>query len=275
MDASRFAPPYAARGFAEASLASFTKFRLRAMLRSVNKKPQTLFCDEFLLAVDKPAGMLSIPDRYDPDAPVILNLLEKAYGKLYVVHRIDKDTSGVLLYARDQATHKALNALFHSRAIEKTYLALVRGRTEEDEWVCDLPLLADADKLHRSIVDKRRGKECLSRFETLERYEEFSLVRVSPETGRTHQVRVHCAASGYPIVADPLYGDGKPFFLSKIKRGWRGDSFEERPLLARTALHAQTLILRHPKDGSDLGLEAPLPKDMKAAIAQLGKLSSR
>lgn len=245
------------------------------MLRLVNKKPDILFYDEFLLAVNKPAGMLSIPDRYDADAPVILNLLEKTYGKLLVVHRIDKDTSGVLLFARDQATHKALNALFHSRAIEKTYLALVRGRTEADQWVCELPLLADADKLHRSIVDKRRGKECLSRFETVERYEEYSLVRVRPETGRTHQVRVHCAASGYPIIADPLYGDGKPLFLSKIKRGWKGDSFEERPLLARTGLHAQALKLGHPKDGRELDLAAPLPKDLKAAIAQLGKASSR
>jgi pseudouridine synthase, RluA family len=253
---------------------SFTKLRLRAMLWHVNKKPEILFSDGFLLAVNKPAGMLSIPDRYDPDAPVILSLLEKAYGKLYVVHRIDKDTSGVLLFARDQETHKALNALFHSRAIEKSYLALVRGRTEEDEWACDLPLLADADKLHRSIVDKRRGKECFSRFETVERYEEYSLVRVKPETGRTHQVRVHCAASGYPIVADPLYGDGKSLFLSKIKRGWRGDSFEERPLLARTGLHAETLKLTHPDNGSELALTAPLPKDMKAAIAQLKKLTS-
>ena len=243
------------------------------MLRAVNKKPDILFCDEFLLAVDKPSGMLSIPDRYDADAPVILHLLEKLYGKLFVVHRIDKDTSGVLMYARDQGTHKALNSLFHSRAVEKSYLALVRGRTEEDEWSCDLPLLADADKLHRSIVDKRRGKECFSRFETVERYEEYSLVRVKPETGRTHQVRVHCAASGYPIVADPLYGDGRPLFLSKIKRGWRGDSFEERPLLARTGLHAETLSLDHPSDSRKLRFEAPLPKDMKAAIAQLGKLS--
>ncbi len=243
------------------------------MLKSVNKKPQILFCDEFLLAVDKPAGMLSIPDRYDAEAPVILSLLEKTYGKLFVVHRIDKDTSGVLLFARNQGTHKALNALFHSRAIEKSYLALVRGRTEEDEWSCDLPLLADADKLHRSIVDKRRGKDSLSRFETVERYEEYSLVRARPETGRTHQVRVHCAASGYPIVADPLYGDGKPLFLSKIKRGWRGDSFEERPLLARTALHAEILTLAHPENGNALTLTAPLPKDMKAAVAQLGKLT--
>ncbi len=245
------------------------------MLVYVNKKPDILYCDDSLLAVNKPAGMLSIPDRYDMDAPVILQVLEKLYGKLFVVHRIDKDTSGVLLYARDQDSHRTLNSLFHSRAVEKSYLALVRGQTEEDEWTCDLPLLADADKLHRSIVDKRRGKECFSRFETIERFEEYSLIRVKPETGRTHQVRVHCAVSGYPIVADPLYGDGKPLFLSKIKRGWRGDSFEERPLLARTGLHAETLSLGHPKNGNKLELEAALPRDLKAAVAQLQKNSSR
>lgn len=244
------------------------------MLIGVNKKPDILYSDDYLLAVNKSAGMLSIPDRYDADAPVILHVLEKLYGKLFVVHRIDKDTSGVLLFARDQGTHKALNNLFHSRAVEKSYLALVRGQTEEDEWTCDLPLLADADKLHRSIVDKRRGKECFSSFKTLERFEEYSLVRVQPETGRTHQVRVHCAVSGYPIVADPLYGDGKPLFLSKIKRGWRGDSFEERPLLSRTGLHAETLNLNHPSNGKKLELAAPLPRDLKAAVAQLQKNSS-
>jgi RluA family pseudouridine synthase len=241
----------------------------------VNTKLDILYSDDSIVVVDKPSGILSIPDRYDPDAPVALSFLEDDFGKLYVVHRIDKDTSGVLIYARDEESHRLLNAQFYSRAVEKSYLAIVRGRTEQDAWECGEPLLADADRAHRTLIDKRNGKVAFSRFETLERYREYSLVRVSPETGRTHQVRVHCAATGYPIAADPLYGDGKPVLLSQIKRKWKGDPFEERPLLARTALHAEKVAFAHPKTSLPLVMEASLPKDMAALLQQLRKIGSR
>lgn len=241
----------------------------------MTKTLKILFSDESVVIVDKPAGMLSIPDRWDPDAPVALSSLEEEFGKLFVVHRIDKDTSGVLIYARNAESHAALNAQFFSKAVEKSYLAVVRGRTAQDAWECDAPLLADADRLHRSVIDKRRGKTAFSRFETLERFRDFSFVRVRPETGRTHQVRIHCAATGYPIVADPLYGDGKPILLSQIKRGWRGDAFEERPLIARTALHAEKVVFSHPADGREMEVAAPLPTDMSAFLSQLRRISSR
>jgi len=242
---------------------------------SVNKTMEILFSNPSLVIINNPAGMLSIPDRYDPDAPVALAFLEGDYGHLFVVHRIDKDTSGILLYARDAESHRVLNALFLSRAVEKSYLAVVRGRTEEDEWECDAPLLADADRLHRTVVDSRHGKPAMSRFETLERYRDYSLIRVRPETGRTHQIRVHCAATGYPIASDPLYGDGKPILLSQMKRKWKGDAFDEKPLLARTALHAERIALSLPGEAGAIDITAPIPKDLSAFLAQLRKLSPK
>ena len=241
----------------------------------VNKKPAILYSDATIVVVNKPSGMLSIPDRYDPAAPVLLDSLEGDFGELFVVHRIDKDTSGVLVYARDAEAHRVLNRQFATREVEKSYLALVRGRTENDEWECDLPLLVDADRQHRTIVSLRHGKEALSRFETIERFRDYSLVRVKPETGRTHQIRVHCAATEYPIAADPLYGDGEPLFLSRLKRRWKGDAFDERPLMARTALHAERIVFAHPSDRRSMDISAPLPKDFGALLFQLRKINSQ
>lgn len=237
-----------------------------------------LYSDDALLVIDKPAGMLSIPDRYDPDAPVVAAALRAEWGKLLVVHRIDKDTSGVLVYARNAEAHRVLNLAFGTRAVKKRYRALVRGLPEWDETECELPLLADGDRLHRTIIDARRGKTARTVFEIVERFEArgpfagATLVEARPETGRTHQIRAHLAALGFPCLCDPLYGDGQPLLLSKLKRRWKGDEFEERPLLSRAALHALSMEFVHPASGTTLRVEAPLPKDMRATIAQLGKL---
>jgi 23S rRNA pseudouridine955/2504/2580 synthase/23S rRNA pseudouridine1911/1915/1917 synthase len=256
------------------SQAEVPKKRLICYAHGVKNTCDILYSDKYIVVVDKPAGMLSIPDRYDPAAPVVLSELEPEFGKLFVVHRIDKDTSGILLYARDAASHRTLSLQFASREVKKTYLAIVRGRTTEQEWECSLALLADADRQHRTVVDQKRGKDAFSAFETLERFRDYSYIRIKPHTGRTHQVRVHCAATGYPIAADPLYGDGKPLLLSQMKRRWKGDLFDERPLLARTALHAERIEFIHPGHKSLQVYESALPKDMAATLAQLRKISS-
>jgi RluA family pseudouridine synthase len=231
-----------------------------------------LYSDDSILVIDKPAGILSIPDHWDPEAPVAQAMLHERWGKLFVVHRLDKDTSGVLIYARDPEAHKALSSAFESRSVDKVYRALVRGVPSWDETSCELALAADGDRLHRTIVDARKGKASSTYFVVIERYKDCALVEARPATGRTHQVRAHLAALGHPCLCDPLYGDGRPFLLSKLKKRWKGDPFDERPLIERAALHALSAAFPHPASGAAMKVEAPLPRDMRAAISQLGKL---
>jgi RluA family pseudouridine synthase len=234
-----------------------------------------LFRDEDILVVDKPAGYLSVPDRYDPEEPVVAAALVRdktvKEGELLVVHRLDKDSSGVLLFALNAEAHRLLSLAFETRSVKKSYRALIRGAPPWEETSCDYPLRPDGDKQHRTVIDGGHGKPSVTRFKLVANYGPYSLVEAEPETGRTHQIRVHLAALGFPIVADPLYGDGKALYLSSFKRGWRGDPRAERPLLARTALHAATLELKHPRSGEALVFEAPLPKDLRATITQLEK----
>jgi RluA family pseudouridine synthase len=228
--------------------------------------------DEALLAIDKPAGILSIPDHWDPEVPDAVTELRPAWGKLLVVHRLDKDTSGLLIFAKTPEAHKSMSEAFESRSVSKTYRALVRGVPTWDETVCDLPLMPDGDRLHRTVVTVHHGKPSRTAFAVIARYKDYALVEARPETGRTHQVRVHLASLGHPCLCDRLYGDGDPLLLSKLKRRWKGDPFDERPLLARAALHALSAEFPHPLGGEVMKLEAPMPKDMKATIAQLEKL---
>jgi RluA family pseudouridine synthase len=231
-----------------------------------------LYSDDAILVVDKPAGLLSVPDRWDPEAPVASSALAEDWGKLLVVHRLDKDTSGVLIYARTPEAHRALSAAFESRSVKKVYRALVNGSPAWEETSCELPLKPDGDRLHRTIVDASRGKISATFFTVVARYRDRALVEAKPATGRTHQIRVHLAALGHPCLCDPLYGDGEPLLLSKLKKRWKGDPIDERPLLSRAALHALSAEFAHPLSAAPLRVEAPLPKDMRAAISQLEKL---
>ncbi|MBP7264267.1 MAG: RNA pseudouridine synthase, partial [Spirochaetia bacterium] len=208
----------------------------------MNKEIEVIYHDQDILAVNKPAGMLSAPDRYDPDAPVLSRQLEGDYGRLWPVHRLDLDTSGIVVLARSEEAHRALSVAFELGQVHKAYRAVVKGRPSWTETVCELPLTPDGDRKHRTIVDGN-GKPCITDFSVIGTHGPLAIVEARPQTGRTHQIRVHLAAIGYPIVCDPLYGDGEPVYLSKIKRRWKGDEYAERPLIIRTALHALTIDL--------------------------------
>ncbi|MEL3906229.1 MAG: RluA family pseudouridine synthase [Treponema sp.] len=235
--------------------------------------------DEDIIAVNKPAGLLVAADRWDETAERLDVLLQEELPriaphcqKLYAVHRIDKDTSGLILYALNAEAHRNLNTAFQNREVKKTYHAVVHGRVTEEQFTVSLPLRADGDALHRTVVDKRRGKEAVTHFTLLESFGRFSLLEACPVTGRTHQIRVHLTEAGYPIVCDPLYGSPKPVLLSALKQKWRGDIYTERPLISRLALHAYRLDCLHPGSGVPLVLTAEYAKDFKSLVHQLRKL---
>ena len=233
-------------------------------------KPDILFENDTFIALNKPSGVLSIPDREGKEASLKIILREK-FGNIFVVHRLDRETSGVILFAKDEATHKYFSKIFEERAVEKIYQGIVQGTPPEQKGSIDLPISEHPAKPGVMTVH-RHGKASLTDYEVLETAGPYSLLQFHLHTGRTHQIRVHMQALGHPIACDDLYGDGKPILLSSIKRNYKLSKIEEheRPILSRLALHAHLL---HFKDanGDFHTIEAPLPKDMRALLQQLRK----
>lgn len=232
---------------------------------------QLLYEDADILAVNKPAGLLTIPDRHNDALPSLHGLLEQRCGKVFTVHRLDRDTSGVLVFARNEHTHRLLSTQFANHETEKIYLGLVTGRIWDKEGKVELPLAEDpAHKGKMTVV--RKGKPALTEFEVLESFSLYTLLRIRILTGRTHQIRVHMKAMGHPIAMDALYGSGDPFYLSFIKKKYRVGLHqeEEKPLMTRMALHASSLAVRDQKGQRRL-FEAPLPRDFQAVLHQLRK----
>lgn len=245
-----------------------------------------LFEDEHLLALDKPAGLLTSPDRYDPQRPNLMKLLHAAIadGKPWArernltylanAHRLDFETCGVILLAKNKPALVTLANLFGSEKPLKKYLALVRGAPEEDKFTVDAKLAQHPMKIGLMRVDPKNGKKSKTEFDVLEKFSDWTLLRCTPLTGRTHQIRVHLHHVDLPIVGDKLYG-GKPLWLSRLKRDYRlKPGREERPLISRVALHAEELTLPHPVTGEMLTITAPWPKDLKVAVKYLRQYAS-
>jgi RluA family pseudouridine synthase len=242
-------------------------------LKNPNPGEWILFSDEALLVVDKPAGLPALPDGYDPAAPHLKSILEPEFGKLWIVHRLDRETSGVLALARSAAAHRALNAQFEGRQVSKIYHALVKGSPEWETYTARLPLRPNGDRRHRTVVDPQHGKPAETGLQVLERFRGYTLLEASPHTGRTHQIRAHLAAAGLPLVGDPLYG-GAALYLSEFKPGFQAGRESECALLQRVGLHALALELDHPLSSERLRFEAPYPPDFAGALRQLRRYAA-
>lgn len=234
-------------------------------------KYEVIFENDVLIAINKPAGLLSIPDREGKEISLKQLLIEK-YGQIYTVHRLDKPTSGVIVFAKDEATHKALSLLFESRDTQKFYYGLVHGSIAPASGKIEEPIMQHPSGNGKMVLNAK-GKPSFTEYEVLEDFKRFSWVRFKILTGRTHQIRIHAQFIGYSIVCDDMYGDSSPVLLSSLKKKYNLSKaeLEERPILHRLALHSASL--KFSLNEEEYFFEAALPKDLKALLQQLRKLS--
>lgn len=231
----------------------------------------TIFEDDCLIAVNKPSMLLSIPDREGKEIS-LKQILQNKYDEIFTVHRLDKATSGVIVFAKKESTHKELSQLFENRATEKIYNGLVNGALLPEHGKIDAPIMQHSSGTKMLISEK--GKQSLTEYKVLEKFKRFSWAEFNIHTGRTHQIRVHAQYIGNSIVCDEIYGDGNPVYLSALKHKYNLSKKEEseKPILARLALHAASLKFN--LSNKEYFFEAPLPKDLKALLQQLRKVST-
>ena len=234
-------------------------------------KLDIIFENEKFIAINKPSGLLTIPDRHNELINSLYKTLQLKYEKIFIVHRLDKDTSGLILFAKDEATHKFLSQLFEQRNVEKYYQAIVTGTLQDKKGIIDEPIAEHP--VHKGMMAvNKKGKPSATEYEVLEEYGIYSLVQFKINTGRTHQIRVHMKYMGHPIACDEMYGDAKPILLSSFKKKYKLSKHddEERPILNRLALHSYELKFKD-QDKNEFDLKADLPKDMRALLQQLKK----
>ncbi|MFN0216968.1 MAG: RluA family pseudouridine synthase [Saprospiraceae bacterium] len=235
-------------------------------------KYELIYEDDQIVVVTKPAGLLTIPDRAgNPNS--LLAALQSKFGKIFIVHRLDRETSGVLCFARNEAAHRHLSMQMEHHTADKFYLALLDGILHHEEGKIDKPI-GEHYHIPGKMAVTNSGKPSLTFYRVLEHFQRFTLVEAQIKTGRTHQIRVHFQSIGYPLAVDALYGRRESFLLSEIKgKKYKSGKFTEleRPLMERTSLHAARLRLQHPSTEEVMEFRSELPKDFEAVLSQLRK----
>lgn len=235
---------------------------------------EILLEDDDLLVINKPAGVLSVPGRQGGEC--IREVLERQTGRpqdFRIVHRLDRDTSGVLVLAKHVEAQRQLSEQWFERSVEKQYLAVVRGSPLDESGLIHAAI-AEHPRVAGKMVVSAAGKTAETRWRLVERLGIASLLRCWPLTGRQHQIRVHLQLLGLPLLVDPLYAGTEAFHLSDVKGDYRASRrHEERPLIARLTLHAEAVRFAHPRTGAAVRVEVAAPKDLRALLNQLRKHS--
>jgi len=210
-----------------------------------------LHLDDALLIINKPAGLPVLPDGWEPEAPYLMKLLEAEHGRLWIVHRLDKVTSGVMVVARTKEAHRSLSMQLERHEARKVYHAVVNGVPAWDERTASQSLRTNVGHKHRTAIDIRYGKRSTTSFRVMERFRAHALLEAHPLTGRTHQVRVHAEALNCPLLGDLLY------------------SAPPTDIIGRPALHAYSLSFTHPESTQTVTFIAPYPEDFEQALRTL------
>jgi tRNA pseudouridine32 synthase / 23S rRNA pseudouridine746 synthase len=219
-----------------------------------------VYQDDELIGINKPAGLLSIPDGYNPLLSHVIGPLAPYLGRLWIVHRLDRDTSGIMILARKREIHRELCMQFEHRDVKKAYHAVVIGSPDWEILTIDTPLQVNGDRKHRTVVAPMTGKKASTDLRVLRRSSSFTLIEAMPHTGYTHQIRAHLLSIGFPILGDPLYSN------TNIDRSIT-DNIER--VISRPALHSQRISFTHPVSRIWISLEAPYPLDFENAIQEL------
>ena len=231
-------------------------------LKAQNIPLEVIYEDKDIIVVNKPKGMVVHPANGNPDGTLVNAIMAMCKGSLSgiggeirpgIVHRLDKDTSGIIVVAKNDKAHINLSEQIKEHRVKKTYIALVRGIVKENEATINMPI-GRSEKDRKKMAVMKKGKEAITHFRVLERYDKYTLLQVNIETGRTHQIRVHLSQIGYPIVGDEVYSNGK--------NEWN---------IKGQCLHAKSLEFTHPITGEKMYLEARLPEYFENMLEDLEK----
>jgi 23S rRNA pseudouridine955/2504/2580 synthase len=231
-------------------------------------KELIIYEDENCMVINKPAHISSLHERFDSEKLSIIEMVKKHHPDYALCHRIDRETSGALLIAKNQDAYKHFALQFEHRTIKKVYHAVVNASVDLKNLNIDLPLYTDSKR--RVQVSKKKGKESITIFDTYIQFKHYTVLACQPLTGRLHQIRVHAASQNLPLICDELYGGKIPELKSIKNKIKSGENDGSKPIMSRVALHAFSIEFNN-LNGEMVRVEAPYPKDFSVLIKLLNK----